>query len=161
MLTYFIFLIINKYTFLPQRGKNEKERDEAPTVLLAPWFRIAHMALTTYHFPGLSLEVSGIRRKLRNTVPDHLRAWMHTAKRKERTDRGSQLEMSATAFCLIPFPKMSMLGWKGTVSILRSITYTFETIVSLVYSLNIQFFLMCEMKIFSPMMLIFQSHCDV
>lgn len=63
MLTYFLFLIINKYNILPQRGKNEKERDEAPTVLLAPWFQIAHMVLTPYHFPGLSLKVSGIRKE--------------------------------------------------------------------------------------------------
>ena len=63
MLTYFLFLIVNKYNILPQRGKNEKERDEAPTVLLAPWFRIAHMVLTPYHFPGLSLKVSGIRKE--------------------------------------------------------------------------------------------------
>ena len=32
-----IFSFLNhKYNILPQRGKNEKERDEAPTVLLAP-----------------------------------------------------------------------------------------------------------------------------
>lgn len=35
------------------------------------WFG-AHMVLTPYHFPGLSLKVSGIRRRLANTASDCL-----------------------------------------------------------------------------------------
>lgn len=56
------------------------------------------------------------------------------------------------------FPEAFQVILKGTVSSLRSTTYSFVTIVKLVYSVNIHLLLMGEMKIFIPMMLIFESN---